>query len=155
MESAKARFNPDRTTSYSVSLFDVGNPSRMACSSCSPVGDFRRWPTSDPDDREVPSIYKIHHPALPDSELWVGYRGTSTMKLAMACPFMNNLGWYSNSYSLNFMTHWSILSDMFGLCKILRRGWSVSMTIGWAWKYGWSFWAALRKAKVVCPFLST
>ncbi|KAL6333061.1 hypothetical protein AAG906_028244 [Vitis piasezkii] len=48
-------------TSYSASLLEAGNPSRMACSRCSPVGDCSRSPTPDPDDREAPSTRKVHH----------------------------------------------------------------------------------------------
>ena len=125
-----ARFNPNRMASYSASLFDAGNLSRMAYSNCSPVGDFRRRSTPDSDDRETPSTCKVHHPTLHDSMFWAGCRGTSAMKLAMTCPFMDSLGWYSISYSLNSMAYLSILPDRSGLCKILRRGWSVSTTTG-------------------------
>ena len=61
-ERASARFNPDRMTLYSASLLDTGNPIRMACSSCSPVGDCKRRPTSDPEVREAPSMCRVHHP---------------------------------------------------------------------------------------------
>ena len=124
-ESANVRFNLDRMASYSASLFDVGYPSRIACSSCSSAGDFRRRPTPDPNDQEASSTCKIYHPDLPNSMLWVGCRGISTMKSTMTCPFMDNLSWYSISYSLNSMAHWSILPYMFGLCKILD--WSQNM----------------------------
>ncbi|RVW41143.1 hypothetical protein CK203_069845 [Vitis vinifera] len=54
-DRARARSNPDRMASYSASLFKAGNPSRMACSRCSPIGDCSRSPTPDPDDHEAPS----------------------------------------------------------------------------------------------------
>ncbi|RVW51927.1 hypothetical protein CK203_067948 [Vitis vinifera] len=50
-ENASARFNLDIIASYSASLLDAGNPSRMGCSNCSPIGDRRRRPTPDPEDR--------------------------------------------------------------------------------------------------------
>ncbi|KAL6319831.1 hypothetical protein AAG906_036896 [Vitis piasezkii] len=109
--SASTRFNPNIMASYSASLFDAENSNRMACSNCSPIRDCRRSPTLDPNDREAPSTY------------W----GTSAMKSAMTYPFMDNLGWYSISYLLNSMAHFSILPDRFGLCKILRRGWLLSV----------------------------
>ncbi|RVW72058.1 hypothetical protein CK203_054046 [Vitis vinifera] len=41
--------------SYSASLLAAGNPNRMACSKCSPVGDCSRRPYSGSYDREAPS----------------------------------------------------------------------------------------------------
>ena len=78
-----ARLNPDRMTSYSASLFDVGNPNWINCSSCSLVGDLRKRPTPDPNDWEAPSTCKIHHLVLPNSVPWIGCWGTSAMKSAM------------------------------------------------------------------------
>ncbi|RVW28609.1 hypothetical protein CK203_100861 [Vitis vinifera] len=60
----EARFSPDIMASYSTLLFDARNPSRMACSNCSPVEDCSRSPTPDPDDREAPSTRKVHHSFL-------------------------------------------------------------------------------------------
>ncbi|RVX11010.1 hypothetical protein CK203_013253 [Vitis vinifera] len=57
--------------SYSASLLEAGNPNRMACSRCYPVGDCSRSPTLDPDDREAPSTRKVHHFF---SLAWVGTR---------------------------------------------------------------------------------
>ena len=128
-DSVSVRSNPDRMTSYSALLFDAGNPSWMACSSCSPVGDYGSSPTLDLDNREAPSTRKVHHSILLDSPPRAGYWGDSTTKSAMTCPFMDNLGWYSIPYSLNSMTHCSILPDIFDLCRMLRKGWSVSTTI--------------------------
>ncbi|RVW56790.1 hypothetical protein CK203_082750 [Vitis vinifera] len=54
----RARSNPDKMASYSASLLEAGNPSRMACSRCSPVGDCSRSPTPDPDDREAHQLAK-------------------------------------------------------------------------------------------------
>ena len=130
MDSVRARSSPDRMTSYPASLFDVGNPSRMTCSNCSPVGDCSRSPTSDPDDREAPSTRKVHHSSLCSFPSQVGRWGNSTTKSTITCHFMDNLSWYSISYSLNSRAHWCILPDISGLCRILRRSWSVSMTIG-------------------------
>ena len=130
MDSAKARFSPDRMASYSTSLFAAGNPSRMACSSCSPVGDCSRSPTPNPDNQEAPSTCKVHHSFLCGSPSRAGRWGDSTTKSTITCPFMDNLGWYSIPYSLNSMAYWSILPDRSDLCKMLRRFWSVSMTTG-------------------------
>lgn len=64
MERAIARLRSDIMTLYFVSLFDVGNSKQIDCSSCFLVGDSRRRPTLDLDDRETPSTWKIHHPDL-------------------------------------------------------------------------------------------
>ena len=130
MDSASARSNPDKMASYSASLFDAGNPSRMACSSCSPVGDCSSSPTPNPDDREAPSTRKVHRSSLSGFPSRAGHWGDSTTKSTITCHFMDNLDRYSIPYSLNSMAHWSILLDRSGLCKMLRRGWSVSMTTG-------------------------
>ena len=136
--------------SYSASLFDARNLNRMAYSSYSLLEDCSRSPTSDLDNREAPSTHKVHHFSLCDSPSRAGHWGDSTTKLAITCPFMDNLSRYSIPYSLNSMAHWSILPDISGLCRMLRRGRSVSMTTGWAWKYEQSLWVALHKAKTVC-----
>ncbi|RVW98098.1 hypothetical protein CK203_029017 [Vitis vinifera] len=57
-DRARARSNPDKMASYSASLLEAGNPSRMTYSRCSPVGDCSRSPTPDLDDREAPSTRK-------------------------------------------------------------------------------------------------
>ncbi|RVX06308.1 hypothetical protein CK203_027553 [Vitis vinifera] len=66
-DRARARSNPDRMASYSASLLEAGNPSRMACSKCSPVGDYSSSPTPEPDEREAPSTRRVHHSFLTDS----------------------------------------------------------------------------------------
>ncbi|KAL6333602.1 hypothetical protein AAG906_028787 [Vitis piasezkii] len=111
--SASARSNPNRMASYSALLFNAGNPSRMACSSCSPVGNCSSSPTPNPDEQEALSTCKVHHSALD-----------STTKSSITCPFMDSLTQYSIPYSLNSMAHWSILPDRSGLYRMLQRGWS-------------------------------
>ena len=120
-ERASVRFNSDMIASYSASLLNVENASRMAYSSCSLVGDCRRRSTPDPDAREAPSTWRIHHPSLHGSTSWEDW-GISAMKYVMTWPFMDNLGWYLIPYSLNSITHFNILPDRSGLCKILLRG---------------------------------
>ena len=73
-DRTRARSNPDRMASYSASLLEAGNPSRMACSKCSPVGDCSRSPTPEPDEREAPSTRRVHHSCLLDSWCWPGLR---------------------------------------------------------------------------------
>ena len=127
-DRARARFNPDKMASYSASLLEAGKPSRMACSRCSPVGDYSRSPTPDPDDREAPSTRKVHHSFSVDSCRWLGFREYSSTKSTITWPFMDNLGWNSIPNSLNSIAHCSILLVKSGLCRMLRRGWSVSTT---------------------------
>ncbi|KAL6321307.1 hypothetical protein AAG906_016341 [Vitis piasezkii] len=78
---ARARSNPDKMTSYSASLLEAGNPSRMACSRCSPVGDCSRSPTPDPDDREAPSTYKAFGSTPARSQPLLGLSWT----ICLAC----------------------------------------------------------------------
>lgn len=120
-EKASARHSLDMIASYSTSLLNVGNPSRMACSNYSLIGVCRRRPTSDPDARDAPSTLRIHHPSLHGSvscEDW----GVSAIKSAITWLFMDNLGWYLIPYSLKSIAHLSILPDRSSLCKILLRG---------------------------------
>ena len=138
-ESASVRFNPDMMASYSVSLLDAENSSRMACSNCSLVDDHKKRPTPDPEDRQAPLTYRVYHPSLPGFLCQEGCWGTSAMKSTMTCHLIDNLDWYSISYSLNSMAHFSILPNRSGLCKMLMKGWLVSTTIGSAWKKGRSF----------------
>lgn len=69
-ERASAIFILDNIASYSASLFDAKNPSRTAYSICSPVGDCRKSPTPEPNARDAPSTWRIHHPSLSDSASW-------------------------------------------------------------------------------------
>ncbi|RVW14317.1 hypothetical protein CK203_099092 [Vitis vinifera] len=78
-------------TSYSASLLEAGNPSRMDCSRCSPVGDCSRSPTPDPDDREAPSTRKVHHSSSLGSLCGMGLQEYSSTKSAITWPFMDNL----------------------------------------------------------------
>ena len=82
-ESASGRFTPGRMASYLASLLDDGNLSRMTYSNCSLVGDYKRRPTMDPEDRETPSTCKVHYPSLPGLLSREGFRGTSAMKSVM------------------------------------------------------------------------
>ncbi|RVW81468.1 hypothetical protein CK203_035182 [Vitis vinifera] len=99
-DRARARSNPDKMASYSASLLEAENPSRMACSKCSPVGDCSRSPTPEPDEREAPSTRRVHHSCLLDSWCWLGLREYSSTKSAITWPFMDNLGWNSIPNSL-------------------------------------------------------
>ena len=69
------------------------------------------------------------------------------MKSANTYPFFDSLGLYWMSYSLSSIAQRAILLEKSGLWSVLRRGRSVSTTMGCAWKYGWSFLAAIRRAK--------
>ncbi|RVW56003.1 hypothetical protein CK203_106361 [Vitis vinifera] len=102
------------------------------CSRCSPVGDCNKSPTPEPDEREAPSTRRVHHSCSLDSWCWLGLREYSSTKSAITWPFLDNLGWNSIPNSLNSMAHCSIRPVKSGLCRMLRRGWSVSTITGWA-----------------------
>ncbi|RVW15436.1 hypothetical protein CK203_094702 [Vitis vinifera] len=91
-DRVRVRSNTDMMVSYSASLLEAGNPSRMACPRCSPVGDCSRSPTPDPDDREAPSTRKVHHSFSLGSLRWIGLREYSSTKSAITWPFMDSLG---------------------------------------------------------------
>ena len=50
----RARFSSARITSYLALLLEAGNPSQIACSSCSLVGDRKSIPIPDPKTQEAP-----------------------------------------------------------------------------------------------------
>ena len=56
-----ARSIPARIASYSVSLLDVGKPSRMAYSILSPIGALSYKPTPGPVSQASSSTLRIHH----------------------------------------------------------------------------------------------
>ena len=72
------------------------------------------------------------------------------MKSANTCPFFDSLGLYWMPYSLSSIAQRAILLEKSGLWSVLERGRLVSTTMGCAWKYGRSFLAAIRRAKVAC-----
>ena len=133
--------------SYSDSLLEALKPKRAACSILSPVGEVNCNPMSAPDCLEAPSTQRVHYPfsfgqvLACESFAW---------KSAKNCPFFESLGLYWIPYSLSSIAHRAILLDRSSLWIVPRSGRSVSTTTGWAWKYGRSFWAAVRKAKTAC-----
>ena len=72
------------------------------------------------------------------------------MKSVKTCPFFDSLGLYWMSYSLSSIAQRAIVLEKLGLWSVLRRGKSVSTTMGCAWKYGRSFLVAIRRAKAAC-----
>ena len=72
------------------------------------------------------------------------------MKSANTYPFFDSLGLYWMPYSLSSIAQRAILLEKSGLWSVLRKGRSVSTTMGCAWKYGRSFLAAIRRAKASC-----
>ena len=60
----RVRSSLANTTSYSVSLLEVGKLRRIVCSTSSPVGDCRTRPTSNPDTLDAPSTWIVHHCSL-------------------------------------------------------------------------------------------
>ena len=95
----------------------------------------------------APSTLSVHQFELSGHVLdW----GISAMKSAKTCPFFYSLGLYWMSYSLSSISQLAILPKKSGLWSVLQRGRSVSTTMGCAWKYEWSFLAAIRRAKAAC-----
>ena len=128
-DSLAANSIPARMASYSDSLFEALKPSRIACSILSPSGDFNCRPMPAPVCRDAPSTLRVHQ--FERVELVSGW-GTSARKSVRTCPFLDNLGLYRISYSLNLIAQRAILPNKFGLCIVLRRGRLVNTTMGCA-----------------------
>ena len=130
--------------SYTDSLLDALKPKRISCSIFSSVGEVNCSPMLAPDCLDAPSTQRVHHPLSLGQRLCCG---SSARKSANTCPFFDSLGLYWIPYSLSSMAHRAILPNRSGLWIVLRSGRSVSTIMGWAWKYRWSFLAAVRRAK--------
>ena len=137
----------DKRASYSDSFLEALKPNRIACSILSPVEDFDCRPIPAPVCLNAPSTLSVHQFELSRC---VSDWGISVIKSAKTCPFFYSIGLYWMSYSLSSITQQAILLEKLGLWSVLRRGRSVSTTMGCAWKYGQSFLAAIRRAKAAC-----
>ena len=72
-DKVRARSNPSSIASYLASLLEAGNPSRIACSICSSIGDCKRRPISDPKTLDAQSTWSIHYLYLRESESCDGF----------------------------------------------------------------------------------
>ena len=127
IDKMRAKVNLTKITSYSASLLETRNPSQIAYSSCSLVGDCKRRPILDLRALDAQSMWSIHHPSSRESTIWDGFWGSSAIKPTMTYPFISSLGWYLIPYSLTSIVHLSILPDRSSLCKMLLSGWFVSI----------------------------
>ena len=120
-----------RMASYSDSLLEALNPSRIACSILSPDGDFNCKPMPARVCLNAPSILRVHQSKLSGRVFdW----GSSAMKSTSTCAFFQSLDLYWIPYSLSSIAQRAILPDKSGLCIVLLRGRSVNTTMGCAWK---------------------
>ena len=130
-DTAASSLSLARMASYSTSLLEALNPSRIDCSILSPDGVLNYKPMPAPDHLDAPSILRVHQSKLSGH---VSDWGSSAMKSTRTCPFFESLGLYWIPYSLSSTAHRAILFDKSGLCIVLRRGRSVNTTMGCAWK---------------------
>ena len=120
-----------RMASYSDSLLEAPNSSRIDCSILSPDGVLNCKPMPASISLDAPSMLSIHQSELSGcASDW----GSSTMKYASICPFFESLGLYWMPYSLSSIAQPAILPNKSGLCIVLQRGRSVNTTMGCAWK---------------------
>ena len=131
VDKAVSSSSPARMASYSDSLLEALNPSRMACSILSSDGDFNCKPTLAPVCLDAPLIFSVHQSKLSGQ---VSDWGSFAMKSTSTCPFFESLGLYWMLYSLSSIAQRAILPDKSGICMVLRRGRSVNTTMGCAWK---------------------
>ena len=86
-----ASSSPTKMASYSDSLLEALNPSRIACSILSSDGDLNYKPMPTPVCLDAPSMLSIHQPELSGrASVW----GSSAMKSASTCPLFESLGLY-------------------------------------------------------------
>ena len=90
-DRAAASLSPARIASYSDSLLEALNPSRIACSILSPDRDFNCKPMPSPVCLDALSILSVHQSKLSGC---VTYWGSSAMKSTSTCPFFESLGLY-------------------------------------------------------------
>ena len=130
-DKAVASSSLTRMASYSDSLLEALNPSRMTCSILSPDGDFNCKPMPAPVCLNAPSIFSVHQSKLLGR---VSDWGSYAIKSTITYPHFESLGLYWMPYSLSLIAQRAILPDKSGLCMVLRRGRSVNITMGCAWK---------------------
>ena len=116
--SRLAALRPCRRASYSTSFFEVLKFSLTAYSNCSPFGDIRTIPKSEPLEFAVPSTYNAQPfsswvysaPLMCSSSVSVLlFSGAnSAMKFASTCPLMAVLGLYCTSYAPSWAPHLDI-----------------------------------------------
>ena len=106
-----ASSSPARMASYSDSLLEALNPSRIPCSILSLDGDFNCKPMPPLVCLDAPSILSVHQSKLSGRfSDW----GSSAMKSTNTCPFFESLGLYWMSYSLSSIAQRAILPDKSG-----------------------------------------
>ena len=90
-----------RMASYSGSLLEALNLSRIACSILSSDGDFNCKPIPALVCLDAPSTLSVHQSKLSGC---VSDWGSSAMKLTSTCPFFESFGLYWMPYSLCSIT---------------------------------------------------
>ena len=83
-DKAASNSSPARMTSYSDSLLEALNPSRIDCSILSPNRVLNCKPMPAPDCLDAPSIFRVHQSKLSGH---VSDWGSSAMKSTSTCPF--------------------------------------------------------------------
>ena len=128
-DRAATSSSPARMALYYDSLLEGLNPSRIAYSILSLDRDFNCKPMPTSVCLDAPSMLSFHQSELTRR---VSNWGSFVMKSTNTCPFFESLGLYWMPYSLSSIVQRAILPDKSGLCIVLRRGRSVSTTMGCA-----------------------
>ena len=97
-DTAAASSSHARMASYSDSLLEALNLSRIDCSIFSPNGVLNCEPMPAPDCLDSPSILRVHQPKLSRH---VSNWGSSAMRSTNTCPVFESLGLYWIPYSLS------------------------------------------------------
>ncbi|RVW37694.1 hypothetical protein CK203_109474 [Vitis vinifera] len=153
-DRARARSNPDRMASYSASLLDAENPSRMACSRCSPVGDCNKSPTPEPDEREAPSTRRVHHSCSLDSWLlgvFVNIRARSRPLLGLFWII-----WVGIRFQIRSI-RWPIVAfaQLNLVCAECYEGVGRQQSLGGLENRGGAFGQHFEELRLLAPFLNT
>ena len=126
-----ASSSPAKMASHSNSLLEALNLTRISYSILSPDGDLNCKPMPSPIFMDTPSMLSIHQSEMSGcASVW----GSSAMKSANTCPLFESLSLYWMPYSLSSIPQRAILPDISGLCIVFRRGRSVNIIMGCAWK---------------------
>ena len=129
VDTATASSSPARMASYSDSLLEALNSSRIDCLILSSDRVLNFKPMLAPDCLDALSILRFHQSELSGHVFdW----GSSTMKSTSTCPFSESLGLYWIPYSLSSTAHRAILLEKSGLCIVIQRGRSVNTKMGFA-----------------------
>ena len=141
-----ANFNLVRRALYSASLLVVGNWSRTAYWITSFSSDSRTTPTPLASLLDDPSTFIVYQAS---SSLFSTPKVNSAIKLANAWALMAVWGRHLTSNFPNSIAHKTNHPAASSLFIAFFIGWSISIIIECAWKYGRNFCDSMIRVKTI------